>query len=168
MIFYNYIKAKLFKQLILALVALISFNCNRAYSQIQSVTTIQNLGFGAFTQGNSGGSVIISNDGSRSSTGSIVPLNLGVAYFQAIFEIQSTEGTIISILNGPNATLTGSNGGSMSLHLGASIPGSPFINTMVPPQKTQVSIGGTLIVGNLQESPAGTYSGTFYITFNNE
>lgn len=137
-------------------------------SQIQSVNTIQNLSFGAFTQGSSGGTIIINNDGSRNASGTIVPLNLGAAYFQAIFEVEAPEGTVISILNGPDAILTGSNGGSMSLKIGNSDPASPFISTVVPPLKTQISVGGTLTVGTPQQSPPGNYSGTFYITFNNE
>ncbi len=133
-----------------------------------SVTTTQNMSFGAFAQGSSGGTIIISNNGSRSATGTITPLSLGMLYFQAIFEIEAPEGTVISILNGPDATLTGSNGGSMSLRIGDADPASPFITNIAPPGRTRVNIGGTLTVGSAAASPPGTYSGTFYITFNNE
>lgn len=133
-----------------------------------SVFTVQDMKFGAFSQGSSGGTVIMSTSGSRSVTGDVIALNLGVTYFQAIFEIAAPEGTIISILNGPNETLTGSNGGTMSLNLGSSDPGSPFSTTVQPPTRTQVSIGGTLMVGNPAASPPGAYTATFYITFNQE
>ena len=132
------------------------------------VYTVQNLAFGAFYHSNTGGSVIIENDGSRSVTGDIVALNLGISYFNAIFEIEAPPGTIVSILNGPDATLTGSNGGSMILTVGTSSPATPFSTTLSPPSRTQVNIGGTLTVGNNASSPPGTYSGTFYITFNHE
>jgi hypothetical protein len=132
------------------------------------VYTIQNLSFGAFYHGNTGGSVIIESDGSRSTTGDIVALNLGMTYFNAIFEIEAPPGTIVSILNGPDATLTGSNGGSMTLSIGSSSPGAPFSTTLSPPSRTQVNIGGTLTVGNNAASPPGSYTGTFYITFNHE
>ena len=132
------------------------------------VYTIQNLSFGAFYHGNTGGSVIIENDGSRSVTGDVVGLNLGITYFNAIFEIEAPPGSIVSILNGPDATLTGSNGGSMTLHIGTSSPATPFITTAPPPSRTQVTVGGTLTVGNNAASPTGTYTGTFYITFNYE
>lgn len=144
------------------------FNCLAGISQVISVTTVQNLNFGAFSQGSSGGTVIISNSGSRTATGTVVPLNLGKQYFQAIFEVEASVNTIVSILNGPDETLTGSNGGTMSLHIGNSDPGSPFVSTIAPPGRTQVTIGGTLSIGNPASSPPGTYSGTFYITFNNE
>lgn len=147
---------------------LFCFNGLPAFAQVLSVTTVQNMSFGAFAQGSSGGTVIISNTGSRSVTGTVVPLNLGTAYNQAIFEVEAVEGTVVSISNGPDATLTGSNGGTMSLHIGNADPGSPFISTIASPGRTQVKIGGTLTVGNLATSPPGSYSGTFYITFNNE
>lgn len=138
------------------------------YSQIQSVTTVQNLSFGAFTQGSNGGTITVSNDGSRSAAGTVIPLNLGQSFFQAIFEVEAPEGTVISILSSPDVTLTGTNGGSMNLQLGTTNPVSPFISTVPPPGKTQVHIGGTLTVGNTTASPPGSYTGSFYITFNNE
>ncbi len=133
-----------------------------------SIYTIQNMSFGAFAQGGSGGTVIVSSNGTRSVTGSVIGLNLGVQYFHAIFELDAPVGSIISILNGPDVTLTGSNGGSMSLSLSASSPLSPFSTTIPSPGRTQVTFGGTLTVGTPQVTIPGSYSGTFYITFNQE
>ena len=130
--------------------------------------TIQNINLGAFSHGSAGGTLTIAADGTRTSTGDIVPLNLGVSYYNAIFEIEAPPGAIISILNGPDATLTGSNGGSMSLHIGSPTPASPFNNIVPPPGRTQVSIGGTLTIGGAGAAPPGAYSGTIYITFNHE
>lgn len=156
---------KLFKVLTVLLAFCFCMVVN-ATAQITSVTTVQNLQFGAFSQGSVGGSLIVSEDGTRSSAGSVVPLNLGQAYFPAIFEIEASQGTIVSILKGPDAILTGSNGGTMRMQLGNT--GGSFIITKAPPMKTQVNIGGILTVGDSQQSPAGTYSGTFYVIFNNE
>ena len=133
-----------------------------------SVYTIQNLSFGAFSHGMAGGTVIVSNTGTRSVTGDVIPLNLGVLFFHAIFEIDAPVGTIISILNGSDATLTGSNGGSIFLQIGNSDPPFPFITTVAQPARTQVNIGGKLTVGGPAANPPGTYTGTFYITFNQE
>ena len=133
-----------------------------------SVYNVQNMSFGAFSHGAGGGSVTISGTGSRSFLGNITLLNLGISYFQAIFDIEAPQGSIISIMNGPNVTLTGSNGGSMTLQLGSSTPSSPFVNTVPSPSRTPVSVGGTLVVGNAAANPPGTYSGTFFITFNQE
>jgi Domain of unknown function (DUF4402) len=130
--------------------------------------TIQNMSFGAFSIGNSGGTVIVSSNGTRSVSGDVVALNLGAQYFQAIFDIDGPQGSIVSILNGSDAVLTGSNGGSMLMHIGNSDPPSPFIIVVSQPARTQVSIGGTLTVGSSAANPPGTYNGTFYITFNQE
>jgi len=133
-----------------------------------TVFPVQNISFGAFSNGITGGTVIISPNGTRSVTGNVIPLNLGTQYFQAIFDISAPLGSIVSILNGSNATLTGSNGGSMIMSIGGSYPGSPFIITIPQPTRTPVSIGGTLTVGSNAANPPGIYSGTFYITLNLE
>jgi hypothetical protein len=126
------------------------------------------MSFGAFAPGSGGGTVILSPTGIRSATGTVLPLNLGYSYFQAIFEIEGPPGTIISISNGPDAILTGSNGGTMSLQLGSSYPLAPFSNNIAPPGRTQINIGGTLTVANTSTTFNGSYTGTFYVTFNQE
>jgi len=129
------------------------------------VNPAQGLIFGAFFQGIAGGTVIVYPDGSRSVTGDVVQANLGIPYSPAIFEIEAQPGTLISILNGADVTLHGSNGGALILHLGSSSTGSPFITTVAPPGRTQVRIGGTLTVGSPLANPPGAYSGTFAVTF---
>jgi len=130
-----------------------------------TVTTFQNLSFGAIVQGFSGGSVIVYPNGSRSVTGDIVQANLGYAYYPAIFEVSANLGTLVTILNGPDVILNGSNGGTLTLQLGESDPPSPYVNSTSPPGVTQVRIGGTLYVGSPLANPAGSYHGTFFITF---
>ena len=125
----------------------------------------QGMIFGAFFQGPAGGTVILYPDGSRTSTGSLILANLGYPYSPALFEIDANLGTVVSIMNGPDVTLTGSNGGSISLHLGAASTGSSFTTTIASPSRTQVWIGGTLSVGNPLANPSGSYSGTFSVTF---
>jgi hypothetical protein len=133
-----------------------------------SIYTSQNMHFGAFTQGAIGGTIVLTPQGTRTATGDVTLLNLGSTFYQAIFEVDAIQGTVISIMNGPNATLTGSNGGNMSMSIGSSSPASPFINVLQPPSRTTVYIGGTLHVGSPVSNPPGTYTGTFYITFNQE
>lgn len=125
----------------------------------------QGLIFGTFFRGTTGGTVIIFPDGSRSVTGDIVQSNIGVPFSPAIFEVEANQGTVVSILNGPDVQLTGSNGGSVTLKLGSASPGSPFITTVQAPLRTTVKIGGTLVVGGALVSPSGAYSGNFYVTF---
>ena len=130
-----------------------------------SVTLFQDISFGAIIQGNNGGSVTIFPDGSRTVSGDIFAIDLGVQYSPAIFEVEATPGTLVTIVFGPDTYLTGNNGGSMSLHIGTSDPLSPFINTLQPPGRTQVCIGGTLTVGNPLANSAGDYAGLFSVIF---
>jgi len=129
------------------------------------VNPAQGLIFGAFFQGVTGGTVTIYPDGSRSATGDLVLAGLGVPFSSAIYEIDANPGTLITILNGPDITLSGSNGGSIHLHIGSSSPVSPLITTAVPPARTQVTIGGTLTVGSRLANPSGSYNGMFAVTF---
>jgi hypothetical protein len=125
----------------------------------------QGLSFGAFTHGAIGGSVIIAPDGSRTSTGDVFLLNFGYSYSAAFYEIDANPGTIINILNGPDAVLTRAGGGTMTLHVGTSFPAAPFVTTAIPPAKTSFYMGATLTVGGPASNPPGSYSGTFNIIF---
>lgn len=139
-----------------------------SFSQIISVNTTQDLSFGAFTQGSSGGTVTLNTDGSRTTSGTVVGLSLGFIYHQAIFEVEASIGTIISITNGPDSNLAGSNGGSITLRIGNSDPNSPLVSSAEPPGKNIINVGGTLTIGDMVGSPPGSYTGSFYVTFNNE
>ncbi|MDB5190565.1 MAG: hypothetical protein JWQ96_128 [Segetibacter sp.] len=164
------------KALLVMLVSFISFH---SFSQSPtdtlpldpgslSIYTVQNLQFGAFAHNGSGGTISISTSGVRSVAGSVQLLNLGVFSCQAIFEFESEQGSVFSLMNGPNVTLAGSNGGSVILTIGSSYPTSPFMTTAAPPAKTAVHIGGKLTVGDATASPPGNYTGNFYLTFNQE
>jgi hypothetical protein len=129
------------------------------------VVTTQGLSFGAFSQGAIGGSVTVNALGARTSSGDVILMGMGYTYTPALFDVTANRGTLIQILNGPDVVLPGSNGGSMTLHLEASNPASPFIVSTIPPAFTQVTIGGTLIVGSPAANPPGNYGGTFTVTF---
>jgi hypothetical protein len=129
------------------------------------VTVSQNLSFGAFTAGISGGTVTVDFSGTRGSTGDVILLNLGYAVFSASYRLVGNPGTVVSILNGTDVPLAGSNGGSMLLHIGTSNPASPFVINTTPPNYTVMSVGATLTVGNAAANPPGSYSGSFFITF---
>jgi hypothetical protein len=154
------------KQLVLFIMvaALCIFDHIRVYSQV-SATTYQNFSFGAFSPGNSGGTVTVAANGSRTVTGDVIAVNLGFQYFPAIFEIEAPVGTIINIVNGPDTQLTGSNGGAMTLRVEGHNPAPPFISSVSPPQKTPVTVGATLTVSTTASNPAGNYSGSFSLTF---
>lgn len=126
-----------------------------------TVSTLQNLNFGTFVLGNgSGTSVIISSEGLRSWTGDIVLISS--SFSAALYAVKSIPGTLITISNGTDALLYGSNGGSMTMHIGDSYPLSPFITTS---DEATVTIGGTLTVGASGANPPGIYGGSFSVTF---
>jgi hypothetical protein len=134
-----------------------------------SVNPALGLRFGAFFQSSSGGTVTVSASGIRTSTGGVVLTTIGgFTYGTAEFDIVASPGTLISILNGPDVTLYGSSGGTLTLHVGSSSPASPFVTTASPPSYNAVSIGGTLTVGSPVANPSGAYSGSFSVTFMQE
>jgi hypothetical protein len=130
--------------------------------------SIQSMNFGAFYQGFSGGTVIVYANGTRSTTGDVHLLMLGFSFYPAVFQVDANVGTIVTITNGSDAVLTGSNGGSMILHIGDSNPVSPFITNVSPSGRTSVSVGGILTVGNPGANPVGAYSGSFSVIFNQQ
>ena len=83
---------------------------------IITVNSSQPLAFGAFTPGAAGGAVTVTPDGgTRCSSGTIILLNMGMIYTPAMFYVTANPGTVISLLSGPPSTITGSNGGTLTL-----------------------------------------------------
>ena len=131
---------------------------------IRITATAQGLSFGAFYHGASGGTVVITPAGARSSTGDVVLLSLGFPFSAALFQVRANRGTVISILNGPDAVLSGIPSGTMTLHIGSSNPSSPFVSNVNYNVPILLYIGGTLTVGNSASNPPGSYTGTFDVT----
>lgn len=132
---------------------------------IVTFNNAQPLAFGAFTPGFSGGTVTVFPNGSRSSSGDVILLGLSYLFTPAMFYVRANPGTILSILVNPPVTLTGSLGGTMTLQTGGTLPASPFVVSLPWPQQTTVLLGGTLTVGNIGANPAGSYTGSFNVTF---
>jgi len=132
---------------------------------IVTVVAGQGLIFGAFYQVSSSGTVILSPTGARSSTGGVILANLGFPFSPSIYNIDANTGTLLTYMPGPNITMTGSNGGSISLAVGGIDQPNPFVTTAASPATTQVRVGGTLTIGPAASNPPGNYSGTFSVTF---
>ena len=135
-------------------------------NQIQ-VFNLRGLDFGSFYPSGTGGEVIVDPWGSRTPTGGVVLVGGDIGE-PAIFEIVLIPGRLVSISFGPDATLTGSNGGSMTLAVGPSDRGDSFVTTSGHPFRNQVNVGGTLYVESATENPPGSYTGSFTVTFNQE
>ncbi len=132
--------------------------------QVQ-VNTARFLNFGSFTTGVSGGTVSVTSNGIRSSTGDVVELNMGPPVSSAQFDVTANPGTILTINSPANIILTGTGGGSIFLNIDSYSTGQTFITTASPPFTTPVYVGGTLSIGNLSANPPGQYDGTFTLTF---
>ena len=124
------------------------------------VNTARNLSFGTFVQSGALGTVVVTHDGLRTATGSIILINSGWVGTPALFEVRALPGTLITIVC-PDSFISRS-GYSIVLKLLEANTGNSFIATK---ELTQVYVGGTLIVNSLLSNPAGAYSGTFAVTF---
>jgi len=131
---------------------------------IRIIATAQGLSFGTFYHGALGGKITINPSGARTSTGDIVLLSVGPAYSAALFEVHAHPGTVIQVVNGLDAILTGTPAGTMTLHLGDSNPASPFVSNVHFNVAIPLYIGGILTVGNAAANPPGSYTGTFEVT----
>ncbi len=129
---------------------------------VVTVSTLQHLSFGTFIQSGANGTVTVTPEGARTATGNIILPNTSSIVTPALFEVTALPGTLITIVNGPDSPLSGSNGGTIMLKIGDSSTNSPFIANG---EHTEVFIGGTLTVGSLMANPAGAYNGVFLVTF---
>jgi hypothetical protein len=136
-------------------------------SQLQ-VFYMMGLNFGSFYPGSTTGTVTISPNGNRTSSGLI--LDMGNIGHQAIFDVLLLPGRLVSM--SWQSTVTLSNGSySLSMQIGPTdkIATSPtsaeFVTSSGSPFRNQVNFGGTLTVGSISVNPPGDYSGTFEVTF---
>jgi hypothetical protein len=136
-----------------------------------TVTATQSIQFGTFLlTGGAGGTVTVGWDGSRTATGSVALLDVSPFSQPAIFEIKLLQGRNVSISFSPTVTLTGSKGGYLNLHIGPTEKGSNGAVFSTDNSNrdfvTSLRVGGTLDVPG--GAIPGNYTGTFFITFNQE
>jgi hypothetical protein len=160
--------------LIIFLISIGSFG--KSYSQPGlpqrnvTVTATQPIHFGTFcVTGGAGGTVSVGYDGSRTSTGNILLLDLLPAAQPAIFEVKLCQGRNITVIFDATTVLSGSNGGTVTLDIGPTekgISGSSFSTNSDCNFITPLRVGGTLHVPGTVIP--GSYTGTFSITFAQE
>ena len=123
------------------------------------IDAAQQLNFGQFIPIGSGGTITVDHTGYRSGFG-IIPV--GFISSPARFIVDAEPGTVIRIVDIPDATLNGTSGHTLNLHFEEWSVRPHFITT---DQYTYISVGGTLTVGSIMDNPAGLYNGTFQVTF---
>jgi hypothetical protein len=134
-------------------------------NQLQ-VFNAQGLGFGSFYVGSTGGTVVISPAGGRTTTGSVLGLMTDQG-MPAIFNVQLVPGRLVHIQFGGTATLTRM-GGSETMTINnftSDRTGNSFVTSSGHPFINPVLVGATLNVGNISANPAGNYQGVFSVTF---
>lgn len=134
-----------------------------------SITAIKEMDFGTFCLvGGGAGTITLDENGNRSSTGSIVPLNINISTLPtpAVFNIKLCQGRMIHLNYAP-VTLFGDSGGTLLLTLKPN-KGNDFQIVSDCDFVTQLKVGGTITTSGNAQSPPGIYTGTFYITFNQE
>jgi hypothetical protein len=132
------------------------------------VRNAQGLNFGAFIVGNAGGNVIITPNGDRSSDTDVHLLSLGNSPHYAIFDVYANPGTLLQVQPVSNIVLSGPSGSNVTLSIDPYLDistGQTFITTTNP---HEVFVGGKLHIPNAAAGPAGSYNGTFTLTFIHE
>lgn len=162
---------------ILSLLVILSF-CSKTYSQATvtaqafaevisalTATETSQLNFGKFSPEVQGGQVIVTPDGIRSTSGTVI-LSGGIAN-SGIFYITGTPDAMFSIQlpNGP-AVLTHQNSTkTMAVSNWVSYPQSGNGTGVLANGQQFVYLGATLNVGSILDNPVGLYSGAFSLTF---
>jgi len=130
-----------------------------------TATETAQLNFGKFSPEVQGGQVIVSPDGIRTTSGSVI-LSGGIAN-SGIFYLTGAPDAAFSIQlpNGP-AVLTHQNStNTMMVSNWVSTPQSGTGTGVLADGQQFVYLGATLQVGSMLDNPVGLYSGTFNLTF---
>ncbi|WP_321289072.1 DUF4402 domain-containing protein [uncultured Sunxiuqinia sp.] len=131
-----------------------------------NVYSAQELSFGSFYGGSSGGTVVVSPDGNRTTTGSITGVALSPGT-PAIFDVRLIPGRIVHISFPSSAMLykVGSGENMMITEFTTDKSGNYFVTTSAHPFINPVKIGATLNVGSVSSNPSGDYVGSFSVVF---
>ncbi len=134
-----------------------------------TVSTAQHLSFGTFIQAGTDGTVIVTYTGGRSATGSVILPNMSSIVSPALFIVDSEPGVLINITIPDLHPKLFNGGNSLQMHLGDPyIDDQPDFQFITKKKDTNVYFGGTLDIKSLIINPAGAYSGTFTVTFNQQ
>jgi len=129
------------------------------------VNVVQDLSFGSFVVGASGGTITITPEGTHTTTGTIVPLAISTVA-PAIFEVlkPGSSQKQVNIVFPASAYLTRS-GGSERIVVNNFKSDKPSDSFLVSNVTQRVNVGATLTVQGLSTNPPGNYAGTFSVTF---
>lgn len=130
-----------------------------------TATETSQLNFGKFSPEVQGGQVVITPEGVRSTSGSVIlsggKANSGIFYItgtpDAMFSIQLPDGPAVLTHNNSSKTMVISNW--------VTYPQAGNGTGVLASGKQFVYLGATLNVGSILDNPAGLYSGAFNLIF---
>lgn len=130
-----------------------------------TASEIAQLNFGRFSPTTQGGQVILTPDGSRTSTGTVV-LAQG-AHQSARFYVTGEDNSTYSITlpSDPITLINVNNSRTMMVSDWVSSPAQGTGTGLLAGGEQEVRVGATLTVGTMNDNPVGLYSGTFIIRF---
>ena len=141
---------------------------SEVFAEVITVITARQtaqLNFGKFTPATQGGQVLITPEGSRMSTGTVI-LSQG-SHHAAGFLISGEEQSTFSITlpTGPSTITNVSNSKTMIVDGWVSIPAQGIGQGILEGGVQEIKVGATLSVGSMEDNPVGIYSGTYQIKF---
>ena len=123
------------------------------------------LNFGKFSPTTQGGQVLITPDGSRTSTGTVV-LSQGPHHAAGFYITGENNATFsISLPTAPAVITNVSNAKTMTVADWISIPPQGSGMGVLAGGAQEIKVGATLFVGSMNDNPVGLYSGTYQIKF---
>jgi hypothetical protein len=130
------------------------------------VYLVQDLSFGSFFTGSSGGAVVITPEGNRTVSGTVIALPNSPGT-PAIFEVRLIPNRMVHISFPSSATFCRVGGRETMTVTGftSDKPGNSFVTGSGQSFINTVRVGATLNAGNTADHPPGNYTGSFTVTF---
>jgi hypothetical protein len=130
-----------------------------------TATEVSQLNFGRFSPETQGGTILITPEGSLSSTGTVAIS--GGTHNPASFYITGEGGATFSIILPTGPAVLSNTGSSKTMQVAnwVSNPASGTGTGLLAQGSKEVKVGATLIVGTMEQNPVGIYTGTYAITF---
>ncbi len=164
-------------RIIVPLIVILSFSLKafsqasvsaQAFAEVVSSLTAEEtsqLNFGKFSPEVQGGQVIVTPEGVRSTSGSVIMsggiANSGIFYItgtpDAAYSIQLPSGSAVLLHQNSSKTMEVSNW--------ISYPQAGNGTSVLDSGQQFIYLGATLKVGSILDNPAGLYSGVFNLTF---
>jgi len=128
-----------------------------------SVNKLSDLCFGAFYPGKFGGSVVINEEGVRSSSGSVILLNSELQPSPAVFEIRCPSNTMINVIVEETIVMQSATNGIVVCEIIENRKSS-FISPENAENGFLYTVGGQITTSEIQNPTTEKFTGSVSIT----